>query len=160
IVHAAAIAWRGRAALLAGPGCAGKTSLALAALSAGWRYAGDDFVLLRTNAAPEVAPLYATARLRDDMVRHFPALEPARCEISEDRGDRRHELSLSVLPEEARELGGAPLSVVLLLRRNGATTPRFDAVSRTALLAALVAYSAATMPGRSQQRTAKLFEFL
>ena len=160
MVHAAAIAWRGRAALLTGPGRAGKTSLALAGLGAGWRYAGDDYVLVRTSGTPEVAPIYSTARLRDDMVRHFPALESARFGISEDDGDRRHELSLGLLPEGTREFGGAPLSAVLLLRRNGAATPRFEPISRTALLAALAAHTATSMPGQFQQRTAKLLQFL
>ncbi len=158
-VHAAAIAWQGRAVLLAGAGHAGKTSLALAGLCAGWRFAGDDFVLLRTGTAPEVAPLYATARLRDDMLPQFRALEAARREISGDDGERRHELSFGRMAD-AGEIGGAPLAAVFLLDRRGAATPQFAPVSRTAVLAALAASTATAAPGNGAARTAKLMQAL
>ena len=158
-VHAAAIAWRGRAVLLAGTGHAGKTSLSLAGLRAGWRFAGDDFVLLRTGPAPEVAPLYATARLRDDMLPQFRALEPARREISEDDGERRHELSFGQMPG-AGEMGGAPLAAILLLERRGAAAPQFAPASRTAVLAALAASTATAAPGHGAARTGKLLQAL
>jgi hypothetical protein len=156
-VHGAAIAWGGRAALLAGPGRAGKTSLALAGLAAGWRFAGDDFVLLRTDAAPAVAPLYATARLRDDMVGHFPGLVAARREISEEDGERRHELDL---PPALGEIGGAPLATALLLERRGAAAPALAPAGRAALLNALAATTLVATPGAATPRTARLLALM
>ncbi|MBP0495017.1 hypothetical protein [Roseomonas indoligenes] len=158
-VHGAAIAWQGRAVLLAGPGRAGKTSLALAGLAAGWRFAGDDFVLVRTDASPEVAALYATARLRDDMLGRFGALEPARREISFDDGERRHELAFNTLPGPLA-IGGAPLAAVLLLDRRGAAKPVFAPVTRTALLNALAATTAVATPGHEPARMGKLLNLL
>jgi len=158
-VHSAAIAWAGRAILLAGPSRAGKTSLALAGFRAGWRFAGDDYVLLRTDATPAVAPIYATARLRDDMVPHFQELEPARRGISEEAGERRHEFSFGSMPEIGI-IGGAPLSTILLLDRRGATVPSFTPVSRTAIAAAIVATMAVATPGHEAARAGKLFRLL
>src|SRR5581483_7940661 len=45
-VHAAAVALNGRGLLLTGPGKVGKSSTALACVEAGWKYIGDDFLLL------------------------------------------------------------------------------------------------------------------
>ena len=113
-VHAAALALDDRAILLAGAGRAGKTTLSLAGLSAGWRFIGDDYVLVDSREqAPAVAPLFATARLRDDMVARFPNLAGARTAISNDFEERRHELSLRGIPElrgGAAKLEQTPLS--------------------------------------------------
>jgi hypothetical protein len=158
-VHAAAIAWRGHGILLAGPGRAGKTSLALAGMRAGWRFAGDDYVLLRTDATPAIEPIYATARLRDDMLSHFREMEPARREVSEETGERRHELSFGPTPEFGT-IGGAPLSAIVLIDRRGAAAPTFMPVSRTALMAIMVGNLAVATPGHESARTAKLLRLL
>ncbi|WP_158537364.1 hypothetical protein [Humitalea rosea] len=159
-VHGAAIACRAgaghRAVLLAGAGHAGKTSLSLAGLATGWRFAGDDFVLLRTDDRPAVAPLYATARLRDDMLAQFAALLPARREISEEQGERRHELSLA----GRGSIGGAPLGALLLLERRGAAAPLLAPVTRSALLQGLAATTAVATPGHAAARTGKLLRLL
>jgi hypothetical protein len=135
-IHGAGIAWQGRGILLTGPGKAGKTSLSLAALSAGWRFAGDDYILVNT-AAPELAPLYATARLRADMAPRFAALRAAtESAVSYDQGDKRHELRLANLAQKA-EIGGGPIAAIVMLDRRGAATPTFSPVSRAAVLSAM-----------------------
>jgi hypothetical protein len=61
LVHAGAVGDPGLGCvLLAGPGGAGKTSLALAAVEHGLRYVGDDYVLLEDGIAWN---LYATAKV-------------------------------------------------------------------------------------------------
>jgi hypothetical protein len=158
-VHAAAIAWAGKGALLVGAGRAGKTSLSLAGMAAGWRFVGDDHVLLRTNAEPRVAPIFTTARLRDDMVGRFPWVEPLRREISTDMGDRRHELTFGS-QMTAASIGDAPLREVILLDRRGADGPVFSPASRTSVLAPLIANTAIATPGYEADRAAKLFRLL
>lgn len=158
-VHSAALARHGRAVLLTGPGRVGKTSLALAGLQAGWSFVGDDYILLRTDETPAVHPLYATARLRDDMLGHFGTLVPARREISDELGDRRHELELRRLTGTV-DIGGAPLASVLALNRREAAEPGFDRASRAALLSTLVANLTVTTPGYGSRRAAKLFGLL
>ena len=162
-VHAAGISQAGSGLLITGPGKAGKTSLSLAAAQAGWGFAGDDYVLVNT-AQPETAPLYATARLRTDMARHFPRLRAvAEREMSNDLGDVRHEL---LLPARAAAggagvaIGGAPLAAILLLERGGASAPTFSPVSRTRVLASMVANTTTATPGYDAARMDKLSRLL
>lgn len=157
-VHAAAVAREGGAVMLTGPGRAGKTTLSLAALKAGWRFAGDDYVLLRTDA-PQVAPLFATARLRDDMAARFPWIGAVLREVSQELGERRHELVLAGRPELG-VIGGAELKAVLLLDRRGAEAPEFGAASRTAVLSTLMANTLVATPGYEAARTAKVMRLL
>jgi hypothetical protein len=60
-VHAAAIGMAGKGLLLAGPGGAGKSTLALACLEDGFQYVGDDYCLVSDNL-PEAFALYVTAK--------------------------------------------------------------------------------------------------
>ncbi|HEX4507147.1 MAG TPA: hypothetical protein VH722_15560 [Alphaproteobacteria bacterium] len=158
-VHAAGIADGERGILLVGQGKAGKTSLALAALEAGWRFAGDDFVAVRADGDPAIAPLYATARLRADMAGRFPALRPAEREISHDDGETRHELQLRAL-HSPPSITGAPLAAVLLLRRRGAPSPTFSPVSNAAVLSAMAAATATATPGYDAIRLRKYLRLL
>ena len=158
-VHAAGISQGGRGILITGPGKAGKTSLSLAAAQVGWGFAGDDYVLVNT-AAPETAPLYATARLRTDMAGHFPRLRAvAEREMSNDLGDPRHEL---LLPEGGSgvAIGGAKLAAILLLERGGASAPAFSPVSRTRVLASMIANATTATPGYDAARMDKLSRLL
>jgi hypothetical protein len=157
-VHAAAIARDGGAVMLTGPGRAGKTTLALAALKAGWRYCGDDYVLLRTDV-PEVAPLFATARLRDDMAARFPWIGTVLREVSQELGERRHELVLGG-QGGGGVIGGAELKAMLLLDRRGAEAPQFGPATRTAVLSTLMANTLVATPGYEAARTAKVMRLL
>jgi hypothetical protein len=146
-VHAAALGLEDRAILFAGPGRAGKTTLSLAGLSAGWRFIGDDYVLVDTRVeAPAVAPLFATARLRDDLVARFPNLAGARTAISHDFDERRHELSLRDIPE--LRTGAARLERVLFLERS------------SKVLAAMAANTFIATPGAREPRLRKLSRLL
>lgn len=158
-VHAAAIARDGGAVMLTGSGRAGKTTLSLAALKAGWRYSGDDYVLLRTDV-PEVAPLFATARLRDDMAARFPWIGAVLREVSQELGERRHELVLGGGQGGGGALGGAALKAVLLLDRRGAQAPQFGPATRTAVLSTLMANTLVATPGYEAARTAKVMRLL
>jgi hypothetical protein len=90
LVHGAAVGLEtGGGVLLAGRGGSGKSTTALACLRAGWRYAGDDYVLIRASPEPFVENLYCSARLRPDMVPRFAAFHDARStadEIGEKAG--------------------------------------------------------------------------
>jgi hypothetical protein len=76
-VHAAAVCGTEGGVLIAGKGGTGKSTAALACLRAGWRYAGDDFVLVNCTPRPRVENLFGTARLRTDMLARFPGLQSA-----------------------------------------------------------------------------------
>jgi hypothetical protein len=158
-VHAAALALYDRAILFAGPGRAGKTTLSLAGLCAGWRFIGDDYVLVDTSEqAPAVAPLFATARLRDDMVERFPNLAAARTAISSDFDEKRHELSLRGIAD----LRGGParLERLLFLERSGHPAPNFAPIRRSRVLAAMAANTFVATPGAKEPRLRKLWRLL
>jgi len=158
-VHAAALALKDRAILLSGPGRAGKTTLSLAGLSAGWRFIGDDYVLVDSREqAPAVAPLFATARLRDDMVARFPNLAGARTAISHDFDERRHELSLRGIPE--LHGGAARLERLLFLDRSGHPAPDIAPIRRSKVLAAMAANTFIATPGAREPRLRKLSRLL
>ncbi len=156
-LHGAAICRDGRAVLLAGRGKAGKTSLALAAIRAGWSYAGDDFVLVRSGPSPCVAPLYRTARLRSDMVDRFGDMLHLRREVSDDEGEIRHELAFGA---GDRLLGGGSLAGIALIERNGAATPNRTQVSRALVVSTLATTTTVATPGYADSRLNKLFDIV
>jgi hypothetical protein len=157
-LHGAAICRDGRAVLLAGRGKAGKTSLALAALRAGWTYAGDDFVLVRSGPSPRIAPLYRTARLRSDMAERFGDLLHLRREISDDEGEIRHELAFTA--GDNGLLGGGSLAAIALIERNGAATPNRTQVSRALVVSTLATTTTVATPGYADSRLNKLFDIV
>jgi len=158
-VHAAALAFDDRAILFAGAGRAGKTTLSLAGLGAGWRFIGDDYVLVDTREqAPAVAPLFATARLREDMVARFPNLAGARTAISHDFDERRHELRLRGFP--GLRGGPARLERLLFLERSGNPAPDFAPIRRSKVLAAMAANTFVATPGAREPRLRKLSRLL
>lgn len=63
--HCAGIGFAGRGLLLAGPGGAGKSTLALAAIGAGFEYLGDDYCLI-ANHAPQAYALYSSGKWKKD----------------------------------------------------------------------------------------------
>ncbi len=66
VLHAAAVAYDGRAALVLGPGGTGKSTTALACLHDGADYLGDDLTAIEIAPTPTVHALYATAKLTPD----------------------------------------------------------------------------------------------
>jgi hypothetical protein len=72
LVHAAAIARDDIGILLAGAGGSGKSTTALACLTAGWNYLGDDYCALRTSGRPRVFSLYNSIKLDRQWLRSLP----------------------------------------------------------------------------------------
>lgn len=158
LVHAAGIASNGRGILLTGLGHAGKSSLSLAALEAGWTFCADDFVAVECGEVPRIAPLFATARLRADMVDRFPGLLSCVREVSDD-GEPRHELALN-RHANGPVAGGIPFRDVVLVARRGAAHPKLAPVARSAALTALMTTTAVATPGYAADHMRKLSALL
>jgi len=74
-MHGGAVGTKNGALLIVGKGGSGKSTVALACMSAGMRYLGDDYVLARAAPVPEVFGLYQTAKLNaEDIGGRFPDL--------------------------------------------------------------------------------------
>ena len=74
LVHAGAVGIDGAGVLVVGPGGTGKSTTVLAAMAAGLKAAGDDYVLVDTASPPTVHALYGTMRLHQAHLDRFPAL--------------------------------------------------------------------------------------
>ncbi len=87
LVHAAAVALRGKAALLVGRGGSGKSTTALLCLKHGLDYLGDDYCAVQTEPKAKVFGVYSsakfhaaerlgfmTARQNPDLEKHFAML--------------------------------------------------------------------------------------
>ncbi len=76
--HAALVASGGRGAMLIGPSGAGKTTTALACLTGGLDFLGDDHCAVSLDAGAVVGySLFAAGRLFPEDLDRFPALRPA-----------------------------------------------------------------------------------
>jgi hypothetical protein len=74
LLHAAAIGTPDGALLITGKGGVGKSTTALACLSAGMSYVGDDYLAVRLEPEPRAYSLYSTAKLDAGQVARFPKL--------------------------------------------------------------------------------------
>ena len=130
--------------MILGSSHAGKSSIALACVDAGWRYVGDDCVLL-TAQPPSVATLYQTARVRADMVPHLQIAATATERYSEDSGEVRAEIDVSRF--NGADIGDAGLKAIILPERNGADRPTAAPLSRSRALRTLSATTLVMLPG-------------
>jgi hypothetical protein len=155
LVHGAAVGREGRMLLLVGPGRAGKSSAALACAHAGWDYAGDDYVMADSQSG-EVLPLFASARLREDMAGHFAGLlRAARRATSGNGGEIRHELDLARVLDPAALRGGR-VAAILVPRRRGAAGVEFTAANRSDAFHAAFAATFQGAPGPLSGHARKL----
>lgn len=122
--HGAAVSRNGKTLLLAGKGKSGKSTAALSCAAAGWDYGGDDYVLTNSQTM-QTEPLYASARLRNDMAPAFKDILPQPAFLSNEDGEVRHELRLDSYFGTERIRGGK-IAAILLPRRQGALSPKFE----------------------------------
>lgn len=153
-VHGAAVGRGGRMLLLAGPGRAGKSTAALSCALAGWDYAGDDYVLADTSAG-WIEPLYTSARLRVDMAPAFSDILHTSHAVSREGGDLRHELRLADYLHPGLLRGGR-LVAILLPRRVGAKSPRFEPARRAEAFHGLFKNTMLGAPGPLREIATKL----
>ncbi len=74
LLHAAAVGTSDGALLITGKGGIGKSTTALACLTAGMQFVGDDYVMVTADPLPTVHALYCTAKITPAQVGRFPEL--------------------------------------------------------------------------------------
>jgi hypothetical protein len=145
LVHAAAVAWAGRGALLLGRGGSGKSTAALACRAAGLDHVADDYALISATPQPTVHALYGTAKLNADSLSRLPF--PAPVVVNPDR--RAGEKALLDLPSPTVDLprGGTPLRALVLPRVTGLPETTLLPVAPGEVLRALAPSTIFQVPG-------------
>jgi hypothetical protein len=119
-IHASCVEIDGRALLLAAPKKYGKTTLAAAFASAGYRVLAEDLVCLRHGSPPVVVPGPAMLRIRRDLADAFTVAGAV--ELGRDE-DRLHlSLGLNRGTSDPIPLGG------IAILTEGDTDPRVEAL--------------------------------
>lgn len=142
VVHGAAVASGGGAALLIGRGGAGKSTLAATALQAGWDFLGDDLVALSTAGETDVYSLYCTAKVRWTSPFGLPS-STAVPEWHEADVKRIHRLDRHYRPQMRER---ASLAAVVLVDR-AQQSPSLTALSTAEATATLAATTHLLLPG-------------
>lgn len=118
LVHAGAVGLETGGVLLAGRGGSGKSTSALAALLAGFGYAGDDYVMLDLNGETPVAHrIYATAKLDPETGSLLPGLRDALSDVEGFDGEKAIVSVGTLYPERLR--ASIPLRAIVLPRIAG-----------------------------------------
>ena len=156
LVHAAGVGTAAAGALIVGRGGSGKSGTALAALCAGLRYAGDDYVAVGLSPQAAVFSVYQSAKLVESDLAHFPALRPAVAQVDASVG-KAVLFADAVWPD--RLANALPLRALLVPRLARATPTTFHPVPPAVALRALAPSSVLQLPGARAaefQRMARL----
>jgi hypothetical protein len=138
-IHGGAVGADNGGVLLAGGSGVGKSTTVLACVRAGWIYAGDDYLAIRTNGDEGyVDNLYGSARLCVDMADRFAEFGPAKIGSVSMNGVEKRDMILSeVLPRS--RFGGFPLRAILLPRITGGPRSRLRPASPGQAMVAIAA---------------------
>ncbi len=111
-VHGGAVGTHEGGVLVVGRGGSGKSTTTLACLSAGLRYAGDDFVGVASSPRPWVHSLYSSGKLEPHHLQRFPRLLGAVANPVRDEDEKVIVYATSIAPD--LPIAGFPLVAVLV----------------------------------------------
>ena len=134
-LHAAGVGTASGGVLITGPGGSGKSTAALACLGTELRFAGDDYVLVRSAPSPHVYCLYSTAKIEADNLRRFPHLAP----IVSNAERLGSEKAVFFLNEHcaAHLIEGFPIRAILTTKVSGLRDTTVEPTTAMAALKAL-----------------------
>jgi hypothetical protein len=155
-VHAGAVGREHRCALLGGGPGAGKSSAALACVTAGLRLLADDYCVLRPGRPPHVASLYSSAKTDSGLLRRLPSLEPLVSNPDRPPADKAVLFLHEHLPD--RVLLEAELRTVLLPRIADGGRTRLRQTSPAAALKAIAPSTIFQLPGDGTETFRQLSE--
>lgn len=130
-LHAAAVEIDGGALLLGGPGRCGKTTLAAAFLSAGFRVLSEDVSCCRLGDPPQLFPGPAGLRVRLD------AFEQLTIEGGVVAAKESHRVHLDIVPERRGSADPVPIRAILILGASEAADCTMTRVPSAAAVRAL-----------------------
>lgn len=156
LCHGAAIAKHGGAALIIGPGGAGKSTLALRALDASFSYLGDDYVLLEPAAPrPVVHSVYCSGKL---LAADIDAGIPARTVVFRHPDQQGDKSLLRV--GAASMLKAAPLMAVIAPSIGDNEWPRMEPLSPCDTLRTVLPAALRQLPGEEQKKLSIMAQVL
>lgn len=123
--HAAAVARLGRAAVIAGPRGAGKSTTTLACYSAGFDYLGDDRCLLSGSPRRRVFSVYSTAKVFAGDANRFAIADLNRVAIQPQRDDDGKILIPLDLIAPELVVGEAEIGCILIPKRGNSARSGF-----------------------------------
>lgn len=147
LVHAAAIGGDASAVLLAGRGGTGKSTTALLAARHGFKFLGDDYVILENNAGPVVYSAYNSVKFRWEMLERVPAA--GEFSLNNQNDEKGYYFLHDKNPDSL--IRRLPLKAVLLPAIAGNQKTSFDRLSQSRGLMGLAASSIFQMPGSGRQ---------
>lgn len=127
LVHASAFGDENGGVLITGKGGVGKSTTALAALTAGMTYIGDDYLIVGLDPEPTAYTLYSTAKLEPHQAARFPNLAALAEGQTPAPGEK---VVLYLYPSHADQIvRSVPLKWVLTPRFNDGEETVFEPIS-------------------------------
>ncbi len=154
-IHAAAVSFAGRAALLIGPGGSGKSTFAIEAAGRGHGFIGDDYVLLGPGRPPRVEALFRSAKL------HAPSgSTPLRRRFTSAGAMQPGDEKAVLLAADDVLVPFAPLQVVLAPVVAGGDVPRLHPISAAQAVRVAAPSTLSQIPGSEPEKLALLARLL
>jgi hypothetical protein len=154
LVHAAAVGTESGGVLLVGKGGSGKSSTAAACISAGLKYAGDDYCMIAAEPSPYVHSLYSSGKVNGPDAERFPAIRAALTNANALETEKALYFLHGLFPE--RIIRGFPLRAVLVPRVTGQRDTRLVPVTPGMGLLSLAPSTLFQLPGKSPQAWAEI----
>jgi hypothetical protein len=157
LVHASAVGDARGGLLLVGEGGSGKSSTALLCLDSPLSHLADDWCVVAPAAAPRLASIYNSAKLRPDNLARFPAIA-ARIHNYDKLDEEKATLFLHQhFPEKL--LCKTPARALLLPIVTGEADTRVERIPGTAAWRAMVSCTLAQIPGADRDSIALMSAF-
>jgi hypothetical protein len=144
LTHAAAVGYGGRAALIVGPGGAGKSTTALTCLLAGFDYLGDDYTVTSIDPEPRVACLYGSAKLSPTGIDGMDELIRDAADFMGTDGEKLVVWPSRTFPD--RVVGEAAVQAILVPTITGEPATSLAPIGRSEALRALAPSSILQFP--------------
>ncbi len=157
MVHAAAIGYHSKAALLAGRSGTGKSTTALLAAQNGFRFLGDDYVVLDNSIKPVVFSAYNSIKFRWDMLERLSLSETLI--VNDPEKDEKGYFYMQRIWNN-NLIRKMPLEMILLPMIEKRSKTTFTRISPARGLLALSASSIFQMPGSGQTTLKRLADIL
>jgi hypothetical protein len=156
VVHAGLVSRQNRGVLLAGMGGAGKSTVALACLCAGWTFLSDDYVAVEDAAGGALIghSLYSSSHLAPDHLPRFPQLAEHALRGRTQQEDKCLVFLGKIFPELLAR--SVPITAIALPTFKAMRGAGIRAISKAEAFLALAPSSMTMLPLPTRKRTERM----